>query len=277
MKFSKSILPICALLALGTSAFAQGGVFITGHDPDFHAYQGSNFIGARDIINRSLDFVTNNHVTNVLLVTDLSQPVGGYSDPRSGLTAAGVTYDVADYGSNTVGVKNLTTVKFSNYSAVVVASDFGGWLRQSELNVLNARSSDLLSYINGGGGLVAFAESAGGAGLTTGGDFGFLPFVTASNVLNQSESGFTVSPFGTSIGLTNSDVNGNASHNDFTALGGLNPVDYDAQGNIISAAYYGKIGNAGTLPTPEPGSFAVLALGAAALAGLVIQRKRQTA
>ena len=36
------------------------------------------------------------------------------------------------------GVLDLRTVDFGSYDVVVAASDFGGWLRQSELDILNA-------------------------------------------------------------------------------------------------------------------------------------------
>lgn len=277
MKFLKIVLPLGGLLASMTAVHAQGGVFITGHDPDYHAALGSNANGARNIINDSLQYVTNHHLGSVLLVTDLTSGGGATSDPRLGLTDAGVTFDVADYGSGAAGVKNLSTVNFTNYSAVVVASDFGGWLEQRELNILNARSTDILNYVNGGGGLVAFAESAGNPGLTTSGDFGFLPFVTSSTATSQVESNFTVTPFGQTLGLVDSDVNGNVSHNIFTSLGGLNVVDEDVNGNAISAAYYGKIGNSGTQPTPEPASMAVIAIGVLGLVTLIVRRRRVNA
>ena len=59
--------------------------------------------------------------------------------------------------------------------------------------------------------------------------------VTSVNV-DQSESGFTVTPFGASLGLTNADVNGNASHAVFTGINGFSVVDQDAAGRILSIA-----------------------------------------
>ena len=251
---------------------AQGGLFVTGHDPDFHAVLGGNTTGAQHIIQDALKFTTNNKVGNILLVTDLTNPGGGYSDPRLGVTAAGYTYDVADNGAAGGSVKDLHTVNFSKYSAIIIASDFGGWLRQSELDILNARSSDILGYINNGGGLVAFAESGPpNPGLITHGAFGYLPFLVTSSQKNQDEVGNIVTPFGATLGLTSADLNGNASHNVFTATGGLNIVDYDAQQQILSLAYYGRIGANGTVP--EPGALALL-MGTALFSGLLLRRRR---
>jgi hypothetical protein len=151
----------------------------------------------------------------------------------------------------------------TTYGAIVVASDFGGILTQAELDILNARKNDIATFVNSGGGIYVLAEGNSGAGLTpNGGWFDFVPLVTASAVVNQNENGFTVTPFGASLGLANSDVNGNASHNIFTNIGGLSVVNFDASGNIMSAA--------GRTAIPEPSSLAVFAL-----AGSLTSRRRQ--
>ena len=72
----------------------------------------------------------------------------------------------------------------------MVASDFGGILRQAELDILNDRKIDIINFLNAGGGLYAMSEGNGGVGLTPGGGhFGFLPFVTSSVNLDASEAG----------------------------------------------------------------------------------------
>ena len=94
-------------------------------------------------------------------------------------------------------------------------------LTQAELDILDSRSNDIISFLNAGGGLYAMAESNNGAGLTPkGGRFGFLPFIVSSTSFDQSESGDTLTPFGTGLGLTTTDINGNFSHNIFTSTGG---------------------------------------------------------
>jgi hypothetical protein len=177
------------------------------------------------------------------------------------MTAAGITYSVADDGSAGGSVLNLNTVNFSNYSAIVIASDFGGWLRQSEVDILIARSAALLNYVNQGGGLVAFAESGPPLpGLLTHGAFGYLPFLVSSAALNQTEVGNTLTPFGLSLGLTDADINGNASHNIFTATGGMNVVDRDSHNDILSLAAFGTFGPGGVVP--EPGTLTLSLIGA---------------
>lgn len=243
----------CGLLLIGIPFMAQaGGVFVTGHDPDYHAHRGSNATGARHIIQRAVEYVTlNNPSPNILLVTDLRNPGGDQSDPRFGMNDAGYTYDVADYGSGTSGVFDLSTVNFSNYDAIVVASDYGGWLRQDELDVLNARSADLISYINGGGGLVALNESGNrpaGSGAytgTTNNRYGFLPFLVSEVPEHQGEQGVTVTAAGLAMGLTNNDVNGNVSHSYFDETGGMDVIDIDSQGRYLTLATRQPIGPGG--------------------------------
>ena len=54
---------------------------------------------------------------------------------------------------------DLAEVDFDNYDVIIVASDYGGWLRQDELDILNDRADDVVDFVNAGGGLIALAES----------------------------------------------------------------------------------------------------------------------
>lgn len=226
-----------------------GGIFVTGHDPDYHAALGGNPTGAQNIIKRAIDYVTFGKADpRILLVTDLRNPGGDESDPRVGMATVGLTYTVADYGSGSPGVLDLHTVAFAvtDYDCIVVASDYGGWLHQEELDILNSRRLELLDFVNQGGGLVAFDESGNrpeGDGVypgTSTGRFGFLPFIVAELGSHQSESGFTVTPTGAAMGLLDSDVNGNVAHSIFTQTGGMDAVDLDADGRIMSLVKRGE-------------------------------------
>jgi hypothetical protein len=170
---------------VGAILVGAGGIFITGHDPDYHATGGPDTTGAINLIRRAVEYVTNDALNpSILLVTDIENPGVGYLDSRLGMAAAaagqGWTITVADYGSVAAGILNLNTVDFALYDVVVVASSHGGWLRQRELDILNGRSAAIITYINNGGGLVAFAELLTAATATK--DFyKFLPFIRISS------------------------------------------------------------------------------------------------
>jgi hypothetical protein len=264
---------IAALLVGAPTAALAGAIFLTGHDPDFHASLGGNTTGARDINTAAIGFVMdsgfNTFVSTapkfLFVESNIAVP-GGHTIGKNGIIDSGYTegvnFNAAD--ASTLNAQlNLLGVA-GGYSAIVIASDFGGILTQAELNILNARSADIIAFLNAGGGLYAMAESNNGAHLTPGGgQFGYLPFIVTSTAFDQSEVGNTVTAFGASLGLANSDVNGNASHNIFTSTGGMNVVDFDSQGNILSLAVRARIDTGGVVP--EPASLALLAVAFAAL------------
>jgi hypothetical protein len=229
---------------------AGGSVFLTGHDPDFHAFVGGNAVGAQNINIAAINFVMDpafnpfvaSGIDKFLFVESKGGVPGGHVNGVNGIIASGyvmgLDFDHHDFNTLDAALDQLGTA----YSAIVVASDYGGILRQAELDVLTARSPDIIAFLNAGGGLYAMAESNSGAGLTpNGGHYGFLPFVVSSTQFNQAEEGNTVTPFGASLGLTNGDVNGNFSHNIFLGTEGLGVVDVDSEGNILSLAGRGII------------------------------------
>jgi hypothetical protein len=237
---------IVAALTLGMTPAAQAGsFFLVGHDPDFHGSLGGNTTGARRINQVAIGYVQDpafnpyffGGATKFLYVESRIAPPVGHTVGKNGVVASGYTegvhFDHHDATTLNAAINQLGTV----YSAIVVASDFGGILTQAELNVLNSRNADIIAFLNNGGGIYCMAQSNLGAGLTPGGGhLAFLPIVVAAPGLNQSEIGNTVTAFGASLGLTDADVNGNASHTVFSTTGGLSVVDIDAQGRILAVA-----------------------------------------
>jgi len=279
---SLKFFPLCLLAVLcgvGANLAFAGSVFVSGHDPDFHATGGANTVGAQNLIDLALDFVRNGNNAPILFIQSNTANIGlgDHLDSELGLIASG--YTAGSTPGNHYVKENATqfaTENLSLYSAIFVPSDHGGTLTGDDLQALNARSTDIIAYVNAGGGLFALAEDGFHTAATDGSTpalFGFLPFLATSAPLTEFENGNTLSPFGVSLGLTPSDINGNFSHNIFTSTGGMTPVDFDAGGEILSLATRRSIGSGGVVP--EAGSTILLlslALGAnlalrAALAG----------
>ena len=210
---------------LGTQS---GRVFVTGHDPDFHGHEGapqSNEDGARHILQRAITYTTRAAASpKLLLVTGTEDQGPEYIDPRLTLAEAGYAFDVAHAADADDAARDLRTVDFSAYDGIVVASDFGGWLTQDEVDVLNERAAAIEAFVTAGGGLVALAESQSSD------DFGFLPFIVSALPTGEVESGLAVTQFGEEIGLTDEDVNGSVYHNWFASGGLLRAVDVDTRG-----------------------------------------------
>ncbi len=276
-RFIRGVVIAVAVLAATPCWAIVGSFFLTGHDPDFHATLGGNATGAQHINTAAIDFVMDpgfnvfvkGGVNKFLFVESKGSVLGTHARGVDGIVASGYTLgtDFEHHDSTTLNAElDLLGTK---YSAVVVASDFGGLLKQAELDILNARSGDIISFLNSGGGIYAMAESNSGVGLTPdGGHFGFLPFLVTSTAFNQTEMGIQVTPFGSNLGLINADVNGNVSHNIFNGTFGLKIVDFDPDDNILTLAGRGIVTDNGIVDSvdsgvPEPlnASLAVMGLG----------------
>ena len=268
---------LCAALLTGAPALAAtgGSIFITGHDPVWHSNFGGNTTGAKHLAETAIDFARNGNAEKFLFIEAKSDPIPGgnaYENPflASPLKYSG-QYDVMDF-ANLTGLANFRST-LDNYSAIVVASDHGGMLGADELDFLNDHSADIIDYINNGGGLAAFAESNATGQIGTTPRFQFLPFLVSSSDFQSAETANTVTPYGASLGLVNSDVNGNFSHNFFSATGGMEPVDlYNGNPQMpLSLAFRGTIDETGVNVPEHASTFGLLAAGFAIIA---IARRR---
>ena len=287
---SKVLIPLFALSIISsTQVVSAASIFLTGHDPDFHASNAAGSAvdsqGAVNINNVAIDFIldpafnliANGGVSKFLFVESSITPPSGHRVGKNGIIQSGyvegVDFEHHDATTLNAALNDLGTT----YAGIVVASDFGGLLTQAELDILNARSTDIINFLNiNNGGLYAMAEgNSGPTGLTpSGGWFGYLPFVASTTGLNQSETGTTVTLFGAALGLTNTDVSSNFSHNIFDDAFGLDIVDVDSAGNILTLAGRGVI-DPGTGLNPVPVPAAVWLFGTALIGFVGMSRRRK--
>jgi hypothetical protein len=148
-------------IALSAMPLSAGSIFVTGHDPDFHAQSG-NTTEAQDIIDNALTFARDGSDLPILLLESntSNNSLGDHLDSEVGLEDSGYTANAASGGNHYVKVNaaQFATVNLSLYSALFVPSDHGGSLTGNDLQAFDARSADILTYLNAGGGLVALAE-----------------------------------------------------------------------------------------------------------------------
>ena len=265
---------VLTCFALAAQPSHAGAVFLTGHDPDFHA-QGS--LTAQNLLNAGLNFVTSGTYNQLmpakkfLWVESSLAATGGHLIGKDGLTVGlglveGTQFDQVDGAG-------FAAVDLSLYSAIAVASSFGGMLTSAELTALNARAGDIKTFVNAGGGLLALAECfpASGACLAdnlTMADqlFGFVP-VSVSSVDTFAPYALTAAGMLLFPTLVDGDVN-DPTHNSFGEVGGLTVVDRDSAGTPATLAGIVLIDDGGFMTVPEPTTLLVLASGLLGLMGL---------
>lgn len=278
MSFIKSARCLGAglLLSIASHTLYAGPIFLTGHDPDFHA---GGSAGARNLLNAGLDYVTGgthdlSDGNKFLWVESRISPPPGHTTGENGLNAIGLALNTH---YDRVNASELATVDFNDYTAIAIASSFGGLLGRAELDGLIARTGDIENFINGGGGLMALSEcypTAPGcladllAGPTDPDLYGYLPVTVSSIAPNPP---FNVTTYGaTEFGLSFGDLN-DPTHNSFGLIGGLNPVDRDQGNQATTLAGDVTISDGGFVPTvPAPGSLALLVSG---LLGILTLRR----
>jgi hypothetical protein len=270
-----------AIVYFVTSTMTWAGpIFLTGHDPDFHAQQTQS---AKNLLNVGLNFATvgNYNVNDGNKFLWVEARVG---DP--GVASLPVGHLIGEFGLNAIGLtlgthydrvnaSELALVDFSNYTAIAVASTFGGILGANELLGLNARSADIATFVNGGGGLFASAQCFPTSGFCRAslldGSTGVLPAITVTDLFGfvpvavsviAPSAPFTVTAYGASLGLTDADMV-DPTHNAFLSAAGLNIVDTNAFGNPVTLAGNVLIDDGGFVPLNESGTLALFGLGLA--------------
>ena len=242
-------------ICVATTACA-GSVFLTGHDADSHADStGGNPFGARNINQAAINFIRNPVVNpfvgvapaGFLFVESRIEPSPEHNRGVNGIKKSGFVEGVDFRHHDASTLDSQLDLLGTKYDSIVVASDGGGLLTQAEVDILVARSADIMAFLNSGGGIYATNDTISGLSKSPG--YSFLPFVR-SHFDNTFEAGFQLTNLGEGIGLSTSDVNGNVSHTVFDGTFGLHVIDRDADGQIISLAGRGPVNASGFCADP---------------------------
>lgn len=266
-----------AAVFLAASTAQAGSIFVTGHDPIWHAHFGSNAPGARNLANIGIGFARNGSAMPFLFVESKTVPVPSGNAHEAPFLTTDLGFAPADFvvkdAADLAALPDFRAT-LNSFSAIVVASDHGGMLTAAELGFLNVHALDIIDYLNAGGGLYAEAESNAKGLIANTPRFAFLPFLVSSTDFQSPEVANTVTPFGASLGLTNADVNGNFSHNFFAPGSGMLPVDLfnGNQDMPLTLAFRGPIRPEG--PVPAPATLVLLVPALVVLAGIGYWRRR---
>ena len=118
MRRVRSLLLTAACLAALTPTLARAGsIFLTGHDPDFHATLGGNAFGAQRINQVAIGFVQDpafnpfymGGVTKFLFVESTIAPPAGHTVGKAGVVASGYVEGV-HFDHHTAATLNATCI-----------------------------------------------------------------------------------------------------------------------------------------------------------------------
>ncbi len=229
----------CAGFASGASASTGGNFIATGHDMDYHCSAGQS--PECSYLKIAVDKVRNGSSLPILALDQGGSPTCtyyyGYGWYCYGGAELITSLGDAGYASGDIVHVNPTSAQWASmplvdssgkplYSAIVTASDSscGGCDNNSAgETAINNRSSDIATYFNAGGGILALS-GAGNAGTY----YNFVPLHVSGGYTSPP---YTVTSDGAAIGVTYNMANCCATHNSFNSVpSGLVALETDSRG-----------------------------------------------
>jgi hypothetical protein len=289
-----TLLAVSLLTFLPGAQNARAGmVILTGQDSDFTASFAPcslcyNPAGAQSFLSTAIQDVRAGSSKPFLFVESSITPPAAVMNPDGTINGAyafqtdgiqgiensgyidGVDFVKADAST----LEQQLTQYLASYSAIVVASDFGGILTGAELQILNDNAGAIDNFLLSGGGLLALGESNDGIGpnatysqpgnilnpneglLGSVTPYGFLPFaVQSANSYGVFESTSDMTSFGATEGFAANDFSGNFFFNTLKPETGFNILDTDPQGDIVAVEV--------AVILPEPATMGLAGIGLA--------------
>lgn len=257
---------IAAGVIPGQGAATGGGIFVSGHDADYHSSLQQEIPpsappGARRIVQHAVGYVTSAKPGPRLLYVSRSEGLAtdrgeiGMAEagfprcaapwPQPPATSPGVfgCFDMANAGAEESHVcsdcvtENLADANLYHYDAVVVEGTVAdGDIDGRDLALLVGHAGQILDYVRAGHGLVVFSQRGFGER-----GYSFLPCLQQgqygdTELTEGNGFGTTVTPEGRAMGLTEADFPLNITHNWFTTRCGYDVIDRDSQGHMVSLA-----------------------------------------
>jgi len=210
---------LLALVALALPANAFGGRLVaTGHDADSHC-SGVDGAGQCHFVQVAVNYVRGGAPTpgRPMLLLDCSAG-GNVAKALVNAGAAGGAANQVVCPSVNVAAFNGLRLTTGNYSAILVGSSSDA-LSLADTAAINARQSDIASFFNQGGGILAFAGDFNGDDPTD----PYYQFVPIGVGGKQVAPPFRLTPPGQALGFqdsvngigTNDDINCCPTHNSF--------------------------------------------------------------